>query len=59
LANAESKRLYLALFVWVVIFLVGLALVRAGVLDASVEYMAVSFVLGLVAVFVFFRPVGG
>jgi hypothetical protein len=59
MANAESKRLYLALSVWVVIFLVGLALVRAGVLDASVEYMAVSFVLGLVAVFVFFRPIGG
>lgn len=59
MANAESKRLYLALFVWVVIFLVGLALIGAGVLDASVEYMIVSFVLGLVAVFVFFRPVGG
>jgi hypothetical protein len=53
-ANAESKRLYLALAVWVGVFLLGLA--RAGVLAASWDSMTVSFVLGLVAIFVFFRP---
>ncbi len=58
MANAESKRLYLALLVWVVIFLAGLALSRAGILNAAVESMVVSFVLGLVAIFVFFRPGG-
>ena len=56
MANAESKRLYLALAVWAGVFLLGLALARAGVLNASAEYMAVSFVLGLAAIFVFFRP---
>jgi len=56
MANAESKRLYLAFAVWVGIFLLGLALARAGVLGVSAESMAVSFVLGLVAIFVFFRP---
>jgi hypothetical protein len=55
-ANAESRRLYLALAVWVVVFLLGLGLARAGVLNASVESMAVSFMLGLAAIFVFFRP---
>jgi len=58
-ANADSKRLYLAAAVWVGVFLLGLALSRAGVLKASVEYMVVSFVLGLVAIFVFFRPSAG
>ena len=56
MANAESRRLYLALAVWVVVFLLGLGLARAGVLNASVESMAVSFMLGLAAIFVFFRP---
>jgi len=55
-ANAESKRLYLALAVWVGVFLLGLGLARAGVLNAPWESMTVSFVLGLVAIFVFFRP---
>jgi hypothetical protein len=55
-ANAESRRLYLALAVWGGVFLLGLGLARAGVLSASAEYMAVSFVLGLAAIFVFFRP---
>jgi hypothetical protein len=55
-ANAESKRLYLGLAVWVGVFLIGLALALAGVLAASIESMVVSFVLGLVAIFVFFRP---
>jgi len=55
-ANAESKRLYLALAVWVGLFLLGLGLARAGVLNASWESMTVSFALGLVAIFVFFRP---
>jgi hypothetical protein len=58
-ANAGSKRLYLALAVWGVIFLLGLGLARAGVLAASVESMAVSFVLGVAAIYVFFRPSGG
>ena len=58
MADAESKRRYLAVAVWVFVFLAGLALARAGVLNASVEYMAVSFVLGLAAIFVFFRPGG-
>jgi hypothetical protein len=58
-AGAESKRFYLALAVWVGVFLLGLALARAGVINASAEYMVVSFVLGLAAVFVFFRPAGG
>jgi hypothetical protein len=57
-ANAESKRLYLAFLIWVGVFLSGLALARAGVLNVSVESMAVSFVLGLAAIFVFFRPGG-
>ena len=56
MANAESKRLYLALAVWAGVFLLGLVLARAGVLDAPPESMAVSFVLGLAAIFVFFRP---
>lgn len=59
MASDESKRLYTALAVWVVVFLLGLALARAGVLDASWESMTVSFLLGLVAVFVFFRAPGG
>ena len=59
MANAESKRLYLALAVWGVLFLAGLGLARAGVLAASWESMTVSFVLGLVAIYVFFRPARG
>ena len=59
MANADSKRLYLAAAVWVALFLLGLALSRAGVLNASWESMTVSFVLGLVAIFVFFRPSAG
>jgi hypothetical protein len=59
MADAESRRLYLALLVWVGVFLVGLALARAGVLGATTEYLTVSFVLGLVAIYVFFRPPGG
>jgi len=55
-ADAESKRFYLALAVWAGVFLLGLALARAGVLDVSAESMAVSFVLGLAAIYVFFRP---
>ena len=56
MADAESKHFYLALLVWSGAFLLGLALRYAGVLDAPPEYMAFSFVIGLVAVFVFFRP---
>ena len=56
MANAESKRLYLALGVWVGVFLLGLALARAGVLAVAPESMAVSFILGVAAIFVFFRP---
>jgi hypothetical protein len=59
MADANSKRFRLAVAVWVGVFLLGLALARAGVLGASAESMAVSFVLGLVALFVFFRPPGG
>ena len=59
MSNAESNRFYLAFLIWVVVFLVGLALSLAGVLNASVAYMVVSFVLGLVAIYVFFRPHGG
>lgn len=59
MANAESKRLYTALAVWALVFIVGLGLARAGVLAASWESMTVSFVLGVVAVFVFFRAPGG
>lgn len=59
MASADSKRHYLAAAVWAALFLLGLALARAGVLNASVEYMAVSFVLGLAAIFVFFRPPRG
>jgi hypothetical protein len=55
-ANAESKRLYLALAVWAGVFILGLALARAGMLDAPLESLAVSFVLGVAAIFVFFRP---
>jgi hypothetical protein len=55
-ADAESKRFYLALAVWVGVFLLGLALTLAGVLAASLEYVVVSFVLGVAAIFVFFRP---
>jgi hypothetical protein len=58
-ADAESKRLYLAFLVWGVLFLAGLWLARAGVLEASWESMTVSFVLGLAAIYVFFRPRGG
>lgn len=56
MADAESKRFYLALAVWGVFFLLGLGLRWAGVLDAPLESLAVSFVLGLAAIFVFFRP---
>ena len=56
MANAESKRLYLALAVWVGVFLVGLVLSRAGLLAVPLESMAVSFILGVAAIFVFFRP---
>ena len=56
MANAETKRFYLALLIWTCAFLLGAALARAGVLNASVAAMAFSFVLGLAAIFVFFRP---
>lgn len=59
MANAESKRLYLAFLFWGVLFLAGLALARAGVLGASWESLTVSFVLGLAAIYVFFRPSRG
>ncbi|HEX8351523.1 MAG TPA: hypothetical protein VF611_01260 [Pyrinomonadaceae bacterium] len=59
MANAESRRLYLAFLIWAAVFMLGLALARAGVIGASAESMAVSFVLGLVAIYVFFRPAGG
>ena len=59
MADADSKRHYLAAAVWGALFLVGLALARAGVLNASAEYLTVSFVLGLVAIFVFFHPPRG
>ena len=59
MANAESKRPYPALAVWVGLFLLGLGLSRAGVLNASWESMTVSFVIGLVGIFVFFRPSAG
>jgi hypothetical protein len=55
-ANAETKRLYLALAVWAGLFALGLGLARAGVLAASAESLAVSFVLGVAAILVFFRP---
>ena len=56
MADAESKRLYLALAVWVGVFLLGLTLALAGMLAVPLESMTISFVLGLVAIFVFFRP---
>ena len=56
MGDAESKRLYLALAVWAGLFVLGLALALAGVLAVPLESMLVSFVLGVVAVFVFFRP---
>jgi hypothetical protein len=59
MAGAESKRFYLALAVWTCAFLAGAALAYAGVLGASPEAMAFSFVMGLAAIFVFFRPAGG
>jgi hypothetical protein len=55
-ADAESKRLYLALGVWAGLFVLGLALALAGVLAVPLESMLVSFVLGVAAIFVFFRP---
>ena len=55
MAGDDSKRLYLALAVWVGALIAGLALTRAGVLEATTEAIAFSFVLGLVAIFVFFR----
>jgi len=55
-ANAESKRFHLALAVWGGLFLLGLGLARAGALDVPLESLVVSFVLGLAAIFVFFRP---
>ena len=58
MAVSDSKRLRLALLIWTAVFLVGLGLARAGVISASAEYMAVSFVIGLAAIFVFFRPPG-
>ena len=56
MADADSKRFYLALLIWVGAFLLGLALRYAGVHNATVEAMAFSFILGLAAIFAFFRP---
>lgn len=56
MADGELRRFYLALALWVGAFLLGLALNGAGVIRASTEALVFSFVMGLVAVFVFFRP---
>jgi len=59
MAERELKRFYLALAFWVVAFLAGLALTSAGVLQASAGALTLSFVLGLFAIYVFFRPPSG
>lgn len=56
MADAESRQFYLLLLIWCCAFVAGAALVHAGVLKASPWALAFSFVLGLVAIFVFFRP---
>jgi hypothetical protein len=56
MAGEEWGRFYLSLLVWCCAFVAGGALTYAGVLEASPSALAFSFVLGLVAVFVFFRP---
>jgi len=59
MASAESKRFRLALLVWTCAFVAGGTLAYAGVLGARLEAMAFSFVLGLAAIYVFFRPASG
>ena len=59
MADKETKRFYLALLLWVGAFLLGLALTSAGVLRASTGALTLSFVLGVFAIFVFFRPPSG
>ena len=56
MANPETKRFYMALVVWTCAFIAGAALARAGLVGTTLEALAFSFILGLLAIFVFFRP---
>ena len=58
MANHESRPLYVALSIWTGLFVLGLALLGAGVLHGPLKSMVALFLVGVGVIFIHFRGPG-